>query len=313
MSSKILIIDDSSDVHTLIKIRLGKEPVTLHFAFSGDTGYAAAREIEPDLILLDLDMPDRDGFSVCTDLKSDPATMHIPVIFLTGTNSTQDKIRGLDMGAIDYITKPFDPAELRARIRASLRTNALVDLLAKKALIDGLTGLWNRAHLDARLVEELSSARRHHTPLSCIMADLDHFKSVNDSYGHRFGDEALRLAAAAFTANCRAEDVVCRYGGEEFAILLPNTACADAAELAERLRLAVETIPLMHHEIPVTITCSFGVANLGAAVPPSVIDLADQALYQAKREGRNRVEFRLPEEYAPAVPAGPGIGSYSPM
>lgn len=293
MPDKILIIDDSSDVHTLIKIRLNKEPVTLHFAFSGNSGIAAAREIIPDLILLDLDMPDRDGFSVCNELKRCAETMHIPVIFLTGATSTDNKIRGLDIGAIDYITKPFDPAELRARIRASLRTNALVDLLSKKALIDGLTGLWNRTHLDNRLTTEHAHARRYNTHLSCIMADVDHFKNVNDTYGHAFGDDVLRKVAATLTSTCRVDDIICRYGGEEFAILLPGTPHTDAMSLAERLRGAIEALTFTHHDTPVKITCSFGVANLGEIVPPSILELADSALYRAKRSGRNRVELVL--------------------
>lgn len=290
MADKILVIDDSPEIHTLVRVRLGKERVVIHSALDGASGLAAAREIRPDLILLDVEMPDRDGFAVCADLKADPMTMDVPIIFLTGATSTEDKIRGLDLGATDYVTKPFDPAELRARVRASLRTRYLVDLLAKKAMIDGLTGLWNRTYLDAHLSIELSSARRTSQPLSCIMADVDCFKSINDTYGHSFGDEALRAVAVIFSQGCRVEDIVCRYGGEEFTILLPNTSVQDAAELAERLRFAIETQPFSHRDAPVRITCSFGVANLRGPVPPSVIELADEALYRAKHSGRNRVE-----------------------
>jgi two-component system, cell cycle response regulator len=291
MSDKILIIDDSRDVHSLIKVRLGKENVVLHAAYNGIDGLLAARELLPDLILLDIDMPDPDGFAVCANLKADPSTMQIPIIFLSGATSSDEKIRGLDLGATDYITKPFDPAELRARVRASLRTKSLVDLLAQKAMIDGLTGLWNRLYLDARLSSELSASRRNGQPLSCIMADIDHFKVINDTYGHSFGDEVLRTIAAAFTKTCRAEDIVCRYGGEEIAILLPATSVKEAAELAERLRAAIQFLPLVCHDVPVHVTCSLGVANLGENVPPSVIELADQALYHAKHTGRNRVSL----------------------
>jgi two-component system cell cycle response regulator len=291
MPEKILVIDDSRDVHNLIKVRLGKENVALSAAYDGVEGLRAARETLPDLILLDIDMPAPDGFAVCADLKADPATMHIPIIFLSGATSSDEKIRGLDLGATDFITKPFDPAELRARVRASLRTKSLVDLLAQKAMIDGLTGLWNRLYLDSRLSSELAISRRNGMALSCIMADVDHFKSINDTHGHSFGDDVLRSIAAAFTKTCRAGDIVCRYGGEEIAILLPATSVDQAAELAERLRAAVQFIPLSSHEIPVHVTCSFGVANLGDNVPPSVIELADQALYHAKRTGRNRVSL----------------------
>jgi two-component system, cell cycle response regulator len=291
MANAILVIDDSPDIHKLVKVRLGKEQYVIHCALDGAFGLKAALEFRPDLILLDIDMPGRDGFTVCADLKADTMTRDIPIIFLSGATSTKDKIRGLELGAIDYITKPFDSAELQARVRASLRTRELVNLLSKKAMIDGLTGLWNRTYLDAHVTIELSSARRSDQPLSCIMADVDCFKSINDTYGHSFGDEVLRTIAAIFTQNCRVEDIVCRYGGEEFTILLPHTPLAQAAELAERLRLAIEAQTFFYRTDPVTVTCSFGVANLRASIPPSILELADQALYSAKHSGRNRVEI----------------------
>ena len=289
MRDNILVIDDSPDIHTLVKIRLGKEHVVVHSAFDGVTGLALAREIAPDLILLDVDMPGRDGFAVCADLKADLVTMDTPIIFLTGASSTDDKIRGLELGAADYVTKPFDPAELRARVRASLRTSYLVDLLSKKAMIDGLTGLWNRNYLDAHLVIQLAAARRSGNPLSCIMADADHFKAINDTYGHGFGDDVIRMIANVFTQCCRTEDIVCRYGGEEFTLLLPNTTIEGAAELAERLRAAVGKHTLLYRDVPVVVTCSFGVANLRGQLPPSLVELADEALYRAKHSGRNCV------------------------
>ncbi len=291
MSNKILVIDDSPDVHTLVKVRLGKEQVVIHGACDGASGLEAARELRPDLILLDVDMPVRDGFEVCSDLKADSMTRDIPIIFLSGAVSTKDKIRGLELGATDYITKPFEPAELVARVRASLRTKELVDLLSKKAMIDGLTGLWNRNYLDAHVTIELSSARRTNQPLSCIMADTDCFKLINDTYGHSFGDDVLRAIASIFSEHCRAEDIICRYGGEEFTILLPNTSLARATELAERVRRAIEAHPFVYRAERVRITCSFGVAFLPASIPPLILELADRALYNAKHSGRNRVEF----------------------
>jgi two-component system cell cycle response regulator len=290
MSDKVLVIDDSPEIQRLVKVRLGKEQLVVNCASDGASGPAAAREFHPDVILLDVDMPERDGFAVCTDLKSDPATMDVPIIFLTGSASTEDKVRGLELGATDYVTKPFDPAELRARVRASLRTRELVNLLSKKAMIDGLTGLWNRAYLDGNLSIVLSSARRTGSPLSCLMADVDRFKSINDTYGHSFGDEVLRTIAKIFSQDCRAGDLVCRYGGEEFTILLPNTELLEATQLAERLRIAAESARLSFRDLSVSVTCSFGVAELCGPVPPTIIELADKALYAAKHSGRNRVE-----------------------
>lgn len=291
MSERILVIDDSPDIHVLVKVRLANQGVQIESAIDAETGLAAARAHPPDLILLDVELPNRDGFSVCAELKNDAATMNVPVIFLTGASTAQDKIRGLDLGATDYVTKPFDPAELRARVRAALRTQALMNLLSKKAMIDGLTGLWNRMYLDARLSAELAAARRSGRPLSCLMLDIDRFKALNDSYGHSFGDEVLRAVGAVLTQGCREEDVVCRYGGEEFTILLPATEIEQAVQLAERLRLAVEARKVMCHQTEVTVTCSFGVADLRGHVPPSVVELADAALYRAKRSGRNRVSI----------------------
>ena len=300
MANKILVIDDSPDIHTLVKVRLGKEQLVIRCASDGVSGLAEAREFKPDMILLDVDMPERDGFAVCADLKADSMTRDIPIVFLSAATSTKDKIRGLELGATDYVTKPFDPAELQARVRASLRTSELVDLLSKKAMIDGLTGLWNRTYLDAHVTIELSAARRSDQPLSCIMADVDCFKSINDTYGHSFGDDVLRSIASSFIKNCRVEDIVCRYGGEEFTILLPNTALAKAAKLAEHLRLAIESQPFFYRTDPVSVTCSFGVANLRASIPPSILELADQALYCAKHSGRNCVEICQEPELADA-------------
>jgi diguanylate cyclase (GGDEF)-like protein len=291
MPDTILVIDDSPDVHALVRVRLGKEQVDILSASDGPSGVAAAREFRPDLILLDIDMPGRDGFDTCADLKADSTTRNIPVIFLSGASATMDKIRGLELGATDYVTKPFDPAELLARVQSSLRTRRLVDSLSQKAMVDGLTGLWNRTYLEAHIATELAAARRTGRPLSCIMADVDHFKSVNDTYGHGFGDAVLQEVGATLIQNCRAEDTVCRYGGEEFTVLLANTTLDLAAELAERLRYAIEMRPLFCRNVPVSVTCSLGVSDLRKQTSPSIIELADAALYRAKRAGRNRVEI----------------------
>lgn len=289
MPQNVLVIDDSEAIHALLRARLSPEPIVLHFAGGGDEGLRRAAELLPDLILLDVDMPAPDGFEVCRRLKSDPRTQAIPVVFLSGATSTEEKIKGLELGATDYVTKPFDAAELRARVRASLRTKYLLDLLSRKAMIDGLTGLWNRTYFESRLNGELSLARRARQPLACVMLDLDHFKQINDEYGHPFGDEVLRGVGQLLGETCRAEDVVCRYGGEEFIVLAPNTAASAATELAERIRAALESFVWTCRGKQVKITASLGVADLRNAPPPSILELADAALYQAKHAGRNRV------------------------
>jgi diguanylate cyclase (GGDEF)-like protein len=294
MSQKVLVVDDSEEIHDLLRARLQAEPIDLRFAADGGTGLALASEWGPDLILLDVDMPDPDGFEVCRRLKADPRTMPIPVVFLTGATSPAEKIRGLDLGAADYVTKPFDAAELRARVRATLRTKYLMDLLAHKAMIDGLTGLWNRTYFESRLSSELAHTRRTGRPLSCVMLDVDHFKRVNDRYGHPFGDEVLRAVGRLLAETCRQEDVACRYGGEEFAILTPGVAAEGAAELAERVRTGVAALALPHRDGPVRVTCSLGVSDLRHTPPPTIVELADRALYEAKQSGRNRVAVASP-------------------
>ncbi len=291
MRQKVLIIDDSSTIHSVIKSKLSSEAIDFHSASNGEIGLERAVSLQPDLILLDVEMPQPNGFDVCRLLKANPMTISIPVIFLTGASTTEEKIKGLELGAVDYVTKPFDVAELRARVRASLRTKYLLDLLNKKAQIDGLTGLWNRTYMDQRLEAELSISTRQGTAFSCIMADVDHFKQINDNYGHACGDAALRTISQVFNENCRVEDIVCRYGGEEFAILLPGIESGGAITFAERLRSVVEQLSLLHDGQRVKLTCSFGVATIDPSIAATVspVTLADQALYQAKRSGRNRV------------------------
>jgi two-component system, cell cycle response regulator len=288
MLQKLLVIDDSESIHALLRVRLRDEPVEIVSALDGVRGLETAKRISPDLILLDVEMPGSNGFAVCQELKRDALTNSVPVIFLTGASSTDEKIRGLDAGAVDYITKPFDAAELRARVRAGLRTKFLLDLLNKKAMIDGLTGLWNRAYFDQRLAAETSLAVRTRRPLSVVMADIDHFKRINDRFGHPCGDEVLRTVGQILSESCRAEEVVCRYGGEEFGIVVPNSPVADAAALAGRFNRVIASHEFICRGVRAPLTCSFGVAEL--AQGGDMVELADQALYQAKQNGRNRVE-----------------------
>ena len=285
---KVLVIDDSEMIHKLVRARLEDEPVEVHCAGSAEVGMAAAHALAPDLILLDVDMPGCDGFEACRRFKADPATASVPVIFLTGVSTPEQKVHGLDLGAVDYVTKPFDPAELRARVRAALRTRYLMELLAKRAMIDGLTGLWNRACFEQRLESELSLCRRSQRPLACALLDIDHFKKVNDGYGHPFGDEVLRGVAQLLQDSARSEDMVCRYGGEEFVLLLPNTRSSEAIALADRMREAVAAQAFSCRRTTVNVTCSIGLADNLDGRDARMVEIADKALYRAKQTGRNR-------------------------
>jgi len=252
----------------------------------------------PDVILLDMNMPGTNGLDLCRRLKADPQTAEIPVIFLTASSDVTIKVHCFDIGATDYVTKPFHPEELRARVRAALRTKRTHDDLGVQARLDALTGLRNRGQFDRILSTEIDVALRDGKPMSLIMIDLDSFKKLNDTFGHAFGDAVLRGAAQVVTLGIRGADLACRYGGEELAVVLPNTAGRSAAEVAERLREGLVAQEFKHKadEPSVLVTASFGVADLdyvkalhGTVTPEGTVEAADEALYLAKRDGRNRV------------------------
>ncbi len=289
---KVLIIDDSPDALAVAKAHLIKENLEVLCADGGEAGLQAATQHKPDLILLDVNMPDISGFDLCRQLKADPELHMIPVIFLTGFDTTEDRIKGLDIGAVDYVTKPFDALELRAHVRAALCTKHLQDLLVECANIDPLTELPNRRALAERLQVEWARLQRHGGPLSFIMADIDHFKLVNDTHGHSIGDQLLQQVANAITRQSRQTDFPARYGGEEFAVIVPHEDASAAARLAERCRQAIETISIPVGQDTLQTTASFGVADAGdLSSQDELISRADQALYHAKNTGRNRVEI----------------------
>lgn len=288
---QVLIVDDSPDVHRLLRARLRHEDLELRTATSGDEGLAAALASPPAIIVLDIDMPGVDGFEVLRKLKNNAATVNIPVIMLSGLQSSEDKVTAFDLGAVDYITKPFDITELRVRLRSALRLATLLQMLSQRAQIDGLTGLWNRAYFDTRFADELAGCARHARPLALAMLDIDHFKSINDSHGHPAGDAVLQGFARVLRREIRQSDVACRYGGEEFALIMPDTAPQDAVTVCERIRTTLsEIIWPLHPERRVTV--SIGITGCAANHPPTPaewVHRADQNLYAAKRQGRNRL------------------------
>ena len=295
MTQRILAINDSPDIHELLRVRLKNQDVTLRSAFSAVDALRKADEELPDLILLDVCMPDMSGFDLCKQLKSRAETASIPIIFLTGASEVSQKVLGFEAGAVDYIEKPFESEELNARVRAALRTKRYFDLLSQRAMIDGLTGLWNRAHFDQRLAEEVSTSQRYDRPLSLVMLDLDRFKSINDTYGHPFGDEVLQVVGYALLKSARTSDSACRYGGEEFVIILRETNSTAATTFAERVRHQIESLPLKCRGERVSVTASFGISANDLCMNPCELDrqwlleTADRALYAAKQGGRNRV------------------------
>ena len=314
MTQTILIIDDSPDIHQLLKVRLKNLDLALAHALSGAEGIVKAAEAQPDLILLDVHMPEASGFDVCRDLKAHSSTQDIPVIFLTGAADVDQKVLGFELGAVDYIQKPFDSAELNARVRAALQTKRFQDMLAQRAMIDGLTGLWNRTHFEMRLQDEVAATQRYDRPLSLIMLDVDHFKKLNDNHGHPFGDEVLQAVGEALADTARTSDWACRYGGEEFAVILRETNLEGALILAERLRKLIEGLTLRNKGQDVQVTASFGVSCSELCMNPLdfsrrwLITSADGALYAAKHAGRNRVRFAEQKATVPATETNVGDG-----
>jgi diguanylate cyclase (GGDEF)-like protein len=291
---RILAIDDApTNLLTLGEV-LGDE-FALQIATSGAEGLALAGQSAPDLILLDVMMPEMDGFETCRRLKADPLTRDIPVIFVTALNSPEDETLGLEAGAVDFISKPLHSAVVRARVRTHITLKRQADRLRSMSFIDGLTGIANRRQFDEALLREWRACLRTGTSLALTMIDIDHFKQFNDTYGHPAGDACLRAIAGILDgAMNRSHDLIARYGGEEFVCLLPDINLTGAQVKAEQLRQAVQSLSIVHKTsstAPV-VTISLGLALFvptDKLTPEQLVAAADAQLYTAKHAGRNRV------------------------
>jgi len=291
----ILIVDDEP-ANIRILAELLKSEYNLRSATSGEKALSIALSDEPpDLILMDIIMPGLDGYDVCRQLKNDPIACKIPLIFITSKDSEQDEITGFQVGAVDYITKPFRPVVVQARIRTHAELKSLRDMLEKESLIDRLTGIANRRKYEESLSTIWEFATNNGSQLSLIMIDLDDFKKLNDHYGHLVGDECLRRVAKALQAiPQRKKDLFARYGGEEFCCLLPDTDLETALTIAEQLRHTVLNLNIPHGYCSTgpVVSISLGVATIPACGGYNSIDLvraADEALYLAKQSGRNQI------------------------
>jgi two-component system, cell cycle response regulator len=318
VKANLLLIEDSDVQGSTVKRTLETLGYRVAWARSGIEGLKLARTEHPDLIILDVVMADVDGFAVCRWLKMTNDTRDIPIIMLTVKSDVHDRVEGLNVGANDYLPKPFADEELEARILAALRVRAtqaelrernqqlesMIHRVEALAITDPLTGLFNRRRFADVLRREFAVTKRYHNILSCLMLDIDHFKVINDRFGHDFGDAVLKEVADALMHNIREVDLACRYGGEEFAILLPHTPKESAVVVAERISNCVRLLRPQSQGESVTVTVSIGVSSTKDVTTNEAEELvrsADVALYEAKRLGRDRIAvFAAETERPPA-------------
>jgi two-component system cell cycle response regulator len=289
---RVLLVEHSPADRWQLRNWLGSERIEVYDAMDIITGLGACPKFQPKLILLQLRLPTWDGFEMIRRLKNDQQTRSIPVIFIADSATTSEKAKGIDLGAVDFVSKPYDPVELMARVHSALRTKAYLDLLEQRAHIDGLTELGNRFALHDQLPLLWESCRRNNKPLAVFLADLDHFKRVNDQHGHAAGDEVLRQAAMILRNSVRENDFVARYGGEEFVVVAPDCDREGALAIADRFRCTMAERRIALRSASVQVTSSVGVApvtDLTQGAPLDVINHADQALYRAKSAGRNTI------------------------
>lgn len=289
-----MVVDDQPiNIQVMHQIFTGEYQVFM--ATNGQQALNLCKTNPPDLVLLDIVMPQMDGYEVCRQLKADSSTRDIPVIFVTAHSEADQETLGLELGAVDFITKPVIPAVVRARVKTHVTLKQQSDLLRKMVFLDGLLGVFNRRYFDQQIDTEWARAQRSGTPLSVLMLDVDYFKRYNDTYGHLAGDDCLRKVAAEIrSALRRPADVVARYGGEEFACVLPETALEDAIAIAKLLEQQIRDLGVPHSssDAAPVVTVSIGVCCKppgGAGSASDLVSQADAQLYQAKHSGRARV------------------------
>jgi diguanylate cyclase (GGDEF)-like protein len=280
----VLVVDDDPDLRALARLQLSDGFDVLQAA-SGPECVALAAAHAPDVILLDMMMPGMDGGQVLTALAKDSATRDIPVVFLSALDQTEDRVRGLENGAVDWITKPVDSRELVARVGAAARTKARQEELRSIITGDGLTGLRDRKAFTARLAEEVARARRSSAPLSVLLIDVDHLERVNEEVSREAGDDLLRSIAGLLRDNLRSSDAIFRYDGDEFAAVLPDTDVSAAFLAAERCRHGVHALDGSFG----TATLSIGIAELaGRQGAEEIVAKAEIALFKARESGGDR-------------------------
>ncbi len=299
---KILIVDDQKQNLTTMRLLLAETYAELFTASSGKEAISLVADNDFALILLDVQMPKMDGFETAETMRSSNYVDGVPIIFITANSQKQQDIfQGYDSGAVDFLFKPVELKILLSKVSFFLeldrKSKELIKEnrdLAKLTIHDDLTGLYNRRHLNERLQEEFSRCKRYNTDCSCMMIDLDHFKNVNDTYGHGFGDVVIKTFAKRLSERTRSTDFVFRFGGEEFLILLPQTDISGAEQLSREICRYNEKEKFTSPTHEAIVTVSIGLSSFQGHKPKvqnDLISMADQALYAAKNNGRNRVEI----------------------
>ena len=284
--SSLLVVDDSPHIHKLVRACLEPDPVNVYSAYDGEQALLDAPELKPNLILMDIDLPKMDGMEACRRLKAGPTTMQTPIIFLSSNSDVNQKVKALDLGAVDYITKPVKPEELQARVRAALRARRRAE---QTSFMDLLSGLWNEAYLNLNLPVQISLAHRSHQPLACTMAEIDLMGQIQTDHGREIAERIIKSVADIFVSQSRMVDVLCHLWRGRFVALHPATARSGAAQLAGRIRSEIERGLFYFDQLQVGVTCSFGVCDLDTLRENSLLKAAEYWLTRAKQTGGNTV------------------------
>jgi len=299
---KLLIVDDNRQNIEML-MALFEDEYKIAAAINAQRALKIAQsDSPPDLILMDILMPEMNGYDLCATLKEIPSTKHIPIIFVTAVSEVMDESRGFNLGAVDYITKPFHPPMVKARVKLHLNLKRKQELLEKYAFIDALTEIPNRRRFDEVLEKEWNRAKRSHLPLSLVMIDIDYFKYYNDTYGHGMGDDCLKKVATTLEKSLRrGSDFIARYGGEEFMAILPGTTDGEAVTICHHIAENIRTLAIEHKSSSINdcITVSMGVAtiNPNEKIPiQKLIEAADKKMYEAKAAGRDQINHVILKE-----------------
>ena len=285
----ILAVDDEQRYQKLLKVNLEADGFEVITTGSGEEALELISNHHPDLVILDIIMPDLDGITTCERIRQ---FSNVPIIFLTARGEEEDRVQGLDVGADDYVVKPFYDKELTARIKVHIRIKKNQDALRQKVILDFLTNIFNKRHLFTRLKTHFNVYQRHRSPISLIFFDIDNFKRINDNHGHLTGDFVLKELCSEIKTIIRSEDELFRYGGEEFVLIVPFTSKVNTEKLAEKIRQKIQDKRFIYQEEKIKVTLSLGVASLPEddveGMEP-LLEIADKRMIAAKKGGRNRV------------------------